>query len=106
MKRFAWLLTALGLLFAQVSPVPTASRIPTASMDCCPSTESCANHSQPPKARDCSACLPCGPTCILAVLTSPLTAATVFTPQARVHLHDESAVTRRDPPPLPPPRLA
>jgi len=106
MNRLAWLLTAFGLLLAQVQPVPAAMRLPAATQDCCPTADSCADHDTPQKPRDCSACLPCGPGCYLAMLTAPVVPGAVLAPQTRLLLRDELGATRRDPPPLPPPRAA
>src|SRR5262245_49132583 len=104
MKHLAWLLTAFGLLLAQVSPVPAAMQVPSAPIDCCPSSQSCEDHGAPQKPRDCSACLPCGPACFLVMLTTPVVPAALLTSQDRLALSDEHGNERRDPPPLPPPR--
>ena len=111
MKFPAWLIVTFGILLAQVQPAGASALRPAAMMACCGRSGTCADHAPAPDpgspSRDCAPCMTCGPAAPLAV---PAVVSALDCSVRSVVLQfshgDSIGRTRRDPPPLPPPRGA
>ena len=106
MKFATALLLAFGLLLAQAQPVPATMRIPSAGMPCGQARNPCQEHDAPGDPPPCPMCLSCGLSCHLAVLTAPAIPGALLVATDWLAWRDEIGRQWREPPPLPPPRLA